>query len=205
MGKTRNLERMVLGPEHNGMRMTPEEFDAVEDWDECYSYELVEGVVVVSPPPAESERGPNEDLGHLLLNYRDGHPKGSSLDATLPEHLVRTPRSRRRADRVIWAGLGRQPRARDDVPAIVIELVSPGRRSWKRDYVERRDEYFALGSREYWINDRFQRILTVYKRWKGKQTEKVISEKETYQTDLLPGFELPVGRVLAVADRWEES
>ena len=62
MGKTKNLEQIVLGPEHNGMRMTPEEFDAVEEWDENYVFELVEGVVVVSPPPSIRERGPNDIL-----------------------------------------------------------------------------------------------------------------------------------------------
>ena len=30
-----------------GILMTPEEFDAVEEWDEDYRYELVQGVLVV--------------------------------------------------------------------------------------------------------------------------------------------------------------
>jgi len=35
-----------------GMRMSPEEFDAVEEWDEDPIYELVEGVPVVVAPVA---------------------------------------------------------------------------------------------------------------------------------------------------------
>jgi hypothetical protein len=31
----------------------------------------------------------------------------------------------------------------------------------------------------------------------------VIPEKQVYGTPLLPGFELPLARLLAVADRWE--
>lgn len=51
-----------LGPESNGMELTREEFLAVEDVDELYRYELIHGVVVVSPPAAEGERDPNGEL-----------------------------------------------------------------------------------------------------------------------------------------------
>lgn len=40
-----------LGCLSNGMLMTPEEFDAATDFDELYSYELIHGVLIVSPPP----------------------------------------------------------------------------------------------------------------------------------------------------------
>lgn len=58
----------------NGIVMTQEEFDAIEDWDDRYRYELVHGVVVVSPIPLEGEADPNEELGRWLRNYRDEHP-----------------------------------------------------------------------------------------------------------------------------------
>ena len=51
-----------LGRHSNGMLMTPEEFDAATDFDELYSYELIHGVLIVSPPPGESERDPNGEL-----------------------------------------------------------------------------------------------------------------------------------------------
>src|SRR5271157_5087068 len=113
-----------LGRLSNGMLMTPEEFDAVTDFDELYCYELIHGVLIVSPPPGESERDPNEELGHLLRAYKSGHQADAAFDKTIPEQYVRLPDSRRRADRVIWAGLGRIPDPRTDVPAIVIEFVS---------------------------------------------------------------------------------
>ena len=50
----------------NGMLMTPEEFDAATDFDERSSYELIHGVLIVSPPPGESERDPNDELGFHL-------------------------------------------------------------------------------------------------------------------------------------------
>lgn len=203
MSSAPQVETLVLGSEHNGMRMTPEEFDAVTDWDELYTYELVHGVLVVNPVPLPQERGPNHYLGYLLLNYQENHPQGSALDDTLEEEYLRTPDSRRRADRVIWTGLGRQPDPRNDVPTIVVEFVSAGRRNWQRDYVEKRDEYLAVGVKEYWLIDRFQRMMTVFRKTDDGWTEHVVRENETYQCELLPGFELPLARLLAVADRWE--
>jgi Uma2 family endonuclease len=58
--------------------------------------------------------------------------------------------------------------------------------------------------REYWVIDRFQRTLTVFRKQAGKVKKQVISEKQTYATDLLPGFELPLAKLLALADRWPE-
>jgi Uma2 family endonuclease len=190
---------LVLGPDWNGAVMTPEEFDSVEEWDEGFIYELIHGVIIVSPPPLEAERGPNDQLGHMLRSYREEHPEGRALDDTLPEHLVRVGKNRRRADRVIWAGLRRQPDPRHDLPAIVIEFVSAGKRNRRRDYVERCQEYAAAGIAEYWLIDRFRRTLTVYR---ADGTELSLGEADAYESALLPGFVLRISEILAAADRW---
>jgi Uma2 family endonuclease len=197
---------LILGLEHNGICMSTEEFDAITEYDDNYRYELIHGVLVVNPIPLPQERGPNQELGRQLLNYQEGHPKGKSLDDTLEEEYVGTETGRRRADRVIWTGLGRQPNLELDVPTIVVEFVFAGRRSWKRDYIEKRDEYVALGVIEYWVINRFERQMTVFrKKRKGGFTEQVVAEREAYRCDLLPGFELDLARLIAVADRWEDS
>ena len=51
----------VLGPESAGMLLTPEEFDAVTDYDDQFRYELIRGVLVVTPIPAEAEAAPNDE------------------------------------------------------------------------------------------------------------------------------------------------
>lgn len=194
-----------LGLESAGVPMTPEEFDAVEEWDECYRYELIHGVLVVSPLPLEQEADPNQLLGHLLLSYSEDHPQGSALDKTLPERYIRTQDSRRRADRVIWAGLGRRPEPKIDVPTIVAEFVSEGKRNFRRDYEEKRQEYLSIRVLEYWVIDRFRRTMTVFGNHPGVPPTRVIAATEIYQTPLLPGFELPLARLLAAADEWEET
>jgi Uma2 family endonuclease len=195
-------ELIVLGPELNGILMTVDEFDAVTEYDEDYCYELIRGVLIVNPIPSEEESDPNEELGHWIREWRDQHPHGSLLNATLSERYIHLPNSRRRADRVIWVGLNRYPDPRREVPTIVVEFVSAGRRSWLRDYVEKRDEYFALGVVEYWIINRFQRNMTVFRKTEQGVSEQTIEASDVYRPSLLPGFELPLGKLLSFADAW---
>ncbi len=194
--------RLVLGPGLVGTLMTPDEFHDADEVDEDFRYELIHGVLVVTPPPLEEERGPNEELGVLLHLYRMQYPQGSALDDMLSEQHVSTHDSSRRADRVIWAGLGRAPNPRKDLPTIVVEFVSEGKKNRLRDYHEKRAEYLAAGVREYLIIDRFARTLTACR---SDRPDVEIPHDGTYQTPLLPGFDLPLARLLAVADRWRAS
>lgn len=190
----------VYGPGTNGILMTPREFDRAE-FVEGYRYELINGVLVVSSTPSLSERDPNQALGRWLLEYQEQHPQGAAPDFTIHEHVVNTGRNRRRADRVIWAGLGRLPRKRD-LPTIVAEFVSAGKRNLERDYETKRDEYRRCGVQEYWIFDRFEHTLTVYLARGRRLRKRVLRTGETYTTPLLPGFELPLAPLFALADRW---
>ena len=202
---TAQTDAKPIGPASAGILMTPEEFDAITDYDDRYRYELIHGVLVVTPIPREAEAGPNDELGMMLRQYRREHPQGSALDDTLPERYVRTNDSRRRADRVIWAGLGRRPDPRRDVPTIVVEFVSKAKRDQQRDYVEKRGEYLGIGAVEYWIIDRFLRRMTIVRNRPEGPLELTIAASETYRTELLPGFELPLSRLLTVADDWPDS
>jgi Uma2 family endonuclease len=194
--------KMVFGPELAGIALTPQEFDAIDEADQNYRYELINRRLIVTPPPLEAERDGNEELGFLLRLYRYQDPQGAALDDTLPEQTIVTQANRRRADRVIWAGLGRPPDPRADLPSIVVEWVSERKSDWLRDYVEKLDEYRQIGIAEYWIFDRFRRTLTVYRGTATAPEEIVVREGDTYRTSLLPGFELPLARLLVKADRW---
>jgi Uma2 family endonuclease len=197
-------EKLVLGPGLAGIRLTPEEFDAVEEYDDLYRYELVDEVLVVLPFASCAVAAANDQLNYLLRSYRDSQLKGSTLDATIYGEYVRAPRGRRLADRVIWAGLGRHPKPRVDVPSIVVDFVTETKHRWLRDYHQKRDEYLAVGVLEYWLIDRFRRTLTIFRKQGNGWQEIVVHEHETYQTPLLPGFELPLAQLLAVADQWKE-
>lgn len=193
-----------LGPRDAGLPMTLDEFEEA-DYELGFRYELIHGILIVTPPPLEEERDANEELGYMLRSYQKSHPQGPSLDLTLPEHNVRTKAQNRRADRALWTGLGRKPRTRGDVklrdvPTIVVEFPSARPADQRRDYEEKRIEYRDAGVREYWIVDRFRRMMTVY-RWRGKRwTKQTVEEGETYQSPLLPGFVLSLDALLRVSD-----
>lgn len=195
---------LELGPESNGTFVTPAEFDTAE-FAPGWRYELLNGVLVVSPSPLRQERDPNEELGRLLRNYGEDHPQGASLDLTLSEETVQIGSHRRRVDRAIWAGLGRLPRDHEP-PTITVEFVSAGRASRERDYVVKLDEYRSAGIREYWIIDRFQRRMTVHRFMNDEdQSPHIVAESEQYSTPLLPGFELALLALLERADRWDNT
>jgi Uma2 family endonuclease len=190
----------VFGPESAGTLMTPQEFDRakfVEGW----RYELIHGVLIVSPIPLLNERDSNQQLGFWLLLYKESHPQGAALDFTINEHTVETKEQRRRADRVIWAGLGRLLRE-NETPTIIIEFVSEGKRDRERDYGEKRDEYMAIGVKRYWLIDSFKKVMTVFTPRGKTSRKKVIPEKQNYTTNLLPGFELPLKELIARVNRW---
>ena len=123
---------------------------------------------------------------------------------TLPEEEIETGPNRRRADRVIWAGLGRDPEE-GEAPTIVAEFVSAGKVNQERDYIAKRAEYREAGVRQYWVIDRFQRTLTVYDFGGEKDEEQLIPEGKTFESPLLPGFVLDLKQLLAFADRWAKK
>ncbi len=80
--KTRNrrtrFERRRFGPGSAGLLLTPEEFDAIS-YDQCnkrFRYELIRGVLVVSPMAGRSQTSPNDYLAYLLWNYHRNSPPG---------------------------------------------------------------------------------------------------------------------------------
>lgn len=189
-----------IGPESNGMMMTPDEYDSIREWDESYRYELVHGVLIVSPPADPGQRSPNNYLGYMIVTYQENHPNGSVVDDTMEEQEIRIGENRRRADRAIWLGLGRSVHPLNDVPAVAIEFVSRTSRDRHRDYVVKRGEYAEAGVKEYWVIDRFRRVMTVFR---GMDEEIVVKEGGVYETPLMPGFELALDRLLAKADEYK--
>ncbi len=186
----------------NGLLMSIDEFEGVTDWESGYRYELINGVLVVSPPPDDAGQGPNERLGNWLWDYQQRHPAGKILDDSLMERPVRTKAGIRVVDRALWIGFGRPIKSRRDRATILVEFVSWGKRAALRDYEDKRDEYLELGAKEYWVIDRFQRTMTVFFLPPANPLDRIITESEIYSTPLLPGFELPLKQLLQLADHY---
>lgn len=199
---TVSSRKLYLDSNTNGLQLTPDEFDAA-DFEPGWRYDLVNGVLIVNPPPLNSERDPNEELGYMLRSYKDEHPNGHYLDYTISEQTVRIGPIRRRVDRAIWVGLGRLP-DEYETPTITIEFVSKSKANRLRDYEIKRDEYRTAGVREYWIIDRFAHTLTLYRFGGGRSSKKVYKPGQTLETSLLPGFKVPLAKLFMLADRWDK-
>jgi hypothetical protein len=78
-----------------------------------------------------------------------------------------------------------------------VRFIRPAR------YIEKRNEYSRWASPSIVIDRRS--VLTVCRPPVEAKNESVIAEGETYRTDLLPGFELPLARLLAAADYWRTN
>jgi Uma2 family endonuclease len=182
-----------FGPWANGMELSPEEYDAATDWEPGYRYELLQGLLIVSPPAGLGERSPNDYLGYMLWRYAESHPQGKALAFTVNEHELQVGRQRRRMDRAIWVAEGAVVDPQRSVPTIAIEFVSDSSRDRRRDFVTKRRESAAIGIAEYWVIDRFERSLTVFQ---GDDVQ-VLKAGETYRTPRLPGFELPLSTLLS--------
>jgi Uma2 family endonuclease len=197
----------LIGPGAAGIRMSPDEYDAIppEEWERGYRYEVIQEVLVVTPPAGESQADPNDELGYLLRKFKESHPNGKLLDKTTIERQVRTSTGYRVCDRALWIGVGWPIRVCKDVPTIVVEFVSEGKRAFLRNYEEKRDEYLAIGVKKYWVIDRFRSQMTVYFAPPSKPDHRVIPRSEkVYMTPLLPGFELPFDRLLTLAEEGAE-
>ena len=181
-----------------GMPMTPAEFDTVTDYDENFRYELLRGILIVSPIPSGHHEFAVDHLGYYLRKFQYEHPNGGVIDLNLPGRYVHLPNGdRRRADRVVWCGFGREIDEAEDVPTIAIEVVSPSRRDRVRDYELKREDYAAAGVTEYWILDRDGPRLTVV----TAEGERPLGPEETYETPLLPGFSFRVREAFSPTDR----
>ncbi len=191
----------TLGPANAGMRLSEDEFLTHNDWEEGPRYELLGGMLIVSPATSQEERFPNHRLGTWLDNFQMNHPNGTCIDATINEGDIRTSSGIRRFDRAIWTNLGRLPEEPEDVPSIIIEFVSYGRRNADRDYFDKRDEYLALGVKEYWVIDRFDRTMSVFTGTVASPQGRIVQATENYTTPLLPGFVLPLKELFDIADR----
>jgi Uma2 family endonuclease len=84
------------------------------------------------------------------------------------------------------------------IPELCIEVVSESSRD--RDYTEKRDEYWTLGVKEYWIVDAKLKQVLILKRGRSQWTEKTLGPTDVAETKLLPGFKMPCSVVLEAAN-----
>lgn len=183
--------------------MTLEEYLNYADETE-ESYELVDGELVQMPP--ESDR--NYLITIFLL---------SEFLKLIPFHLIRTKtevvvsgrRARVRVPDLIvlteelFEVLKDAKRSTITVdmppPALVVEVVSPGKTNEDRDYRYKRSEYAARGIAEYWIVDPLKAQVMVLTLIDGLYEERVFNGSDSIESTQFPQLQLTAAQVLQTA------
>jgi Uma2 family endonuclease len=189
-------EPTVAGPRYNGLRMSADEYFALPD--DGYRYELLDGVVIMTPAPTFGHQRVARELTLQLGKYLDEHPVGEMLyevDIDLgpgPEggDLVYRP------EIVFYAGDRSKNEDKRLVgpPDLVIEVVSPLSRSY--DKVTKRNDYQRCGVREYWIIDPAADEFTFLCNQDGSFIQ-MQPAGNSFASKVVEGFTLDLARVRA--------
>jgi Uma2 family endonuclease len=175
--------------------MTVADLDACPD--DNNRYELTGGELFVSRTPGISHQRVLLNLQIVFSNYLRTHSIGilvpgpgmilSDYDAVIPDIcFVRNERW----DEVVT---GEKFTCAVD---LVIEIISPGKENRERDLTFKRQLYAKYGVEEYWIVDRENQCVLIY-RLQGKVLEETAkcSIEDEITTPLLPQFHLKVSSI----------
>jgi Uma2 family endonuclease len=192
--------RLSLGHRDHGRDLTYDQYLAA-DYEKGYLYELILGRLYVSPAPNYPQDWMRQYVDRLLTKYQEKREDVvPRISAGARVFVPRMPWTTcPEPDFAIYDSCppGRKVDWREISPLIVVEIVSEN--SFK-DYVRNVELYQRVPSiREYWVIDGCEDeengpILRVYHRRTARQKWQIAEygPRDTYTTDLLPGFKLPV-------------
>jgi len=168
--------------------------------DDGNRYEIIEGELFVSRSPSLTHQSVSGNFFHSIKTYLIGNPVGeiwatpgvifSESSGVIPD-LVFVSHERRNeiasGDRITGA------------PDLVIEIVSPGTETDRRDRLAKRQLYGKHGVKEYWIVDFEKRIIELYHlRGQTLELKSILSDKDDVTSSVLPGYQSKVAALLSV-------
>lgn len=199
---TATRRKIKIGPQDHGRKMSLKNFEFAETLD-GYIYELSRGYITV---------GQVANLYHALIvglirryldDYHTDHLPdifaifgGAECKLLMPEWD-----SERHPDIAVYLT---KPKGKWDsklwrrwFPEFLVEVVSA--RSEHRDYFDKREEYWTLGVKEYWIVDAPRQLVICLRRGKSDWKESRLGPDDVCTTKLLPGFKLPCKPIFELA------
>jgi Uma2 family endonuclease len=183
----------VLG--YGGLRMTAAEYFALAETED--RYELIDGVVVMSPSPTPR----HQRVAFLLALQIERHAESASGIQVIPDVDIWVADDRVcRPDIVVYAHsrLPSMPIRLTTPPDLVIEVLSPG--SEPMDYITKRDDYDRFGVVEYWVVDPRDVSVRCWRRQGAKMLEIGI-ESLVVACASVPGLAVDLERVRSAIGR----
>ncbi|KAF3887063.1 MULTISPECIES: Uma2 family endonuclease [Nostocales] len=183
-------------------KLTLEEYLAW-DYGTDIRYELVDGELLEMPP--ESDRN-NLISIYLLSVFLKFVPlelirhKDTEIVVTGKHIRVRIPDLMILTQELLVAIGGRRATITQEMPppALVVEVVSPGKVNEDRDYRYKRSEYAARGIAQYWIVDPGKEKIIVLTLEDGFYEEAVFKGSERIVSVAFPSLELTAMQVFKV-------
>jgi Uma2 family endonuclease len=160
-------------------------------------YEIIDGELFVTRSPHWEHQSSCGNIVTVLNNWSDETGLGK---AAIAPGIIFSDADNVIPD-VVWASHERLERLLDEAghltgaPELVVEVLSPGEKNEKRDRESKLKLYSVQGVQEYWICDRIQRKVEVYRREQAtlKLAYTLFSEDEL-TSPLLPGFHCLVSK-----------
>ncbi len=181
-------------PLYNGLRMTADEYLALED--DGFRYELIDGVVVTTPSPTLEHQDVRGEIEWQLRTFVRKNRLGwviSEVDVKLGESLVYRP------DLIFLSGsrLSRLPKRITIAPDLAVEVLSPS--SIALDQKTKLADYQRAGVIEYWIVDPTSGSIMFLRLGRLGYTHETHS-RDTFESTAVPGFTLDLAAIRATCD-----
>lgn len=163
------------------------------DWlafpNESHRYEVIDGDLFVTPPPAIVHQRVSREIEFALLTFLRENGRGEVFDAPVgvklddsnvlePDLVVVLSHNAHRIGEQVISG----------PPDVVVEILSLG--SARRDLGVKRNTYERGGVAEYWIVDPESRSIEVLALGAQGYERAGLCENEVLHSRVLPGFDL---------------
>lgn len=194
-----DLESGVAG--FRGLRMVAGDFLQLPD-DGC-NYELVDGVVVMSPSPTPRHQAVTTELVSQISWHLRQRSTGRVF-AELDVHLGKGPTGGDLVYKpeVVYLSHSRLTGMQDQIngaPDLVVEIISRGSR--RMDSETKRRDYERFGVREFWLIDPAREAMTFYRLERGAFVE-IPPQGDKFLSEAIPGFALDLTAVRECFKPW---
>jgi len=179
--------------------LTVADLEAFPD-DDGNRYELIEGELFVSTSPGLPHQIVSDNIVYLIRTYLDQHPIGivvSTVGLILSEYSGVIPDivffKNESVERIVTG------ERLTSAPELVVEILSPGSQNIRRDRVAKFQLYGKYRVPEYWLIDKENRAVEVYRLQNAKlHLVSILTGDDELTTPVLPGFSCAARLVFVV-------